>query len=88
MRIAFSILLLFSIAFMPFWLSFILAFVGIAYFNFFIESIIIFFLMDLLYGIKEIKFYNNVFLSLLIIIFIFIIIEFMKKKLKFYNASR
>ncbi len=88
MRIAFSILLLFSILFMPFYISMFLALIGMAYFAFFIEAIFLFFLIDLLYGVKEIRYHNNIFLSLLIITIIFISIEIIKKKLKFYPASR
>lgn len=62
----------------------VLALIGMAYFSFYIEAIFLFFLLDLLYGVKEIRFNNNVFLSFSIIIVIFIIIELAKKKLKFY----
>jgi len=85
MRIIFSILLLFSILFLPFYISTILALVGMFYFAFYLEAPLLFFLIDLLYGVPEVRFHNNIFLSFLIMIIIFIVIEMLKKKLKFYS---
>jgi len=84
-RILASILLLFSILFMPFWISVILAFAGIIYFSFFWEAVILFLLSDLLYGAREAKFYGAIFVSFIIAIMVLGIIEITKKKLKFYN---
>ncbi|MFA6273812.1 MAG: hypothetical protein WC662_01500 [Candidatus Paceibacterota bacterium] len=83
-RILAFFILLFSILFMPFWLSIILAIIGIIYFSFFWEAIILFFLSDLLYGIKEEKTFNVIFISLFTSFLIVIIIEYLKRKLKFY----
>ena len=83
-RILASILLLFSILFMPFWISVILAFAGIIYFSFFWEAVILFLLSDLLYGVAEAKFFGMVFVSFIFSAIVLMIIETMKKKLKFY----
>jgi len=84
MRVIFSILLLFSILFMPFYVSVFLALLGMAYFSFFLEAIFLFLLSDLFYGIREVRFLDSVFVSFLIMTGIFILIEILKKKLKFY----
>ena len=84
LRIFVSIFILFSILFMPFWVSVVLAFVSIAYFQFFLEAVFLFFLLDLLYGVREIKLFNMVFVSFITMLACFIILELLKKKLKFY----
>ncbi|MFA6257461.1 MAG: hypothetical protein WC671_00415 [Candidatus Paceibacterota bacterium] len=85
-RILASVLLLFSILFMPLWVSAILALGGMVYFNIFWEAVPLFLLSDLLYGVKEIKFNNIIFISFIASIIILIIIEIIKKKLKFYPS--
>lgn len=85
LRILAFFLLLFSILFMPFWVSFILAFLGMIYFNVFWEAIILFLLSDLLFGIKEEKFFNMIFISFIATTVLLIIIEIAKKKIKFYK---
>ena len=84
LRILASLLLLWSILFMPFWVSLILALAGIVYFPYFGEAIILFFLSDLLYGIKEARLFNLTFISMILAVVFLIGIEFLKKKLKFY----
>ena len=85
LRILTSMLLLLSILFMPFWLSLILALAGMIYFAIFWEAVVLFFLSDLLYGIKEAKFSGAIFVSFILSIIILIAIEAVKKKLKFYS---
>ena len=85
LRISASILLLFSILFMPFWVSVVVALCAMIYFNVFWEAIALFLLSDLLYGIPEIKFFDMVFVSAIVAIIVLIIIEVTKKKLKFYE---
>jgi len=87
LRILASIILLFSILFLPFWLSVILALAGMIYFSFFFEAVFIFFISDLLYGAKESRFFGIVFVSLIISLLLLILAEFFKKKLKFYPRS-
>ena len=84
-RILASVLLLFSILFMPFWVSVILALVGMFYFVIFGEAIILLLLSDLLYGVKENKFFGAIFVSSVIFGTVLIVIEIVKKKMKFYS---
>ncbi len=70
---------------MPFWVSILLAFLEIIYFSFFIEAVILFVLSDLLYGVPQLKFFNIVFVSSIIIFICLIILELLKKKLRFYS---
>lgn len=84
LRILASFLLLFLILFMPFWMSVILALAGMIYFNVFWEASILFLLSDLLFGIREAKFHNMIFISFIATTIILVIIEVIKKKLKFY----
>jgi len=69
---------------MPFWISVILALAGMIYFPLFWEAIILFLLSDLLYGVAEAKFFGMVFVSFIFSAIVLMIIETMKKKLKFY----
>jgi ABC-type uncharacterized transport system permease subunit len=84
LRILASITLLFSILFLPFYFSVILAILGMAYFPLFLEAIFLFLLSDLLYGARESRLWHMTFISLFISIFILIIIEFLKRKMKFH----
>lgn len=83
-RILASFLLLFSVLFMPFWLSVLLAVFFMFYFNIYWEAIVVFFLSDLLYGVKEPKFNEMIFVSLVTATIALLIIEALKKKLKYY----
>jgi len=83
-RILAAFLLLFSILFMPLWVSVVLALAGMIYYPFFLEAIFLFLLSDVLYGIPEPSFLNMIFISFLTATIVLIIIEFLKKKLKFY----
>ncbi|MBI2627629.1 hypothetical protein HYW72_01730 [Candidatus Nomurabacteria bacterium] len=83
LRIISGILLLISVLFMPFWVSVVLALIGMAYFSFFLEAVFLFFLSDLLYGTPEPKFFNVVFVSFIAAFICFIILELLKKQLRF-----
>jgi len=85
LRVLASILLLFSILFMPLWASLILAFASMAYFSFFLEAVFLFFLSDLLYGAPELNLFNMVFVSSGLTLICFIILELLKKKLRFHS---
>lgn len=81
-----SILLLISIIFIPiWWVSVILALAGMIYFAVFWEAIILLLLSDLLYGAKEAKFHGMIFIYFVVGIIVLIIIEFLKKKTRFYS---
>lgn len=69
---------------MPFWVSVILALVGMVYFPVFWEAPVLFLLSDLLYGTAETKFSETIFVSFVSAAVILIAIEIIKKKLKFY----
>jgi hypothetical protein len=69
---------------MPFWVSTVLTFGAMVYFNIYWEAALLFLLSDLLYGVKEAKFSGAVFISFGVIIMVLLIIEVIKKKLKFY----
>jgi hypothetical protein len=86
-RICFSVLLLFSILFLPFWVSIILAISGIIYFYIFLEAVFIFFISDLLYGAMEAKLLNTFFFSFSVVLIFLILMEILKKKLKFYKKK-
>ena len=83
-RVCFSIALLISVIFGPFWLSVILAILGMMYFSFYVEAAVIFLVLDLLYGAREARFHGAVFISFIFSVALFILIELFKKKLKFY----
>lgn len=86
-RIGFSIIFLCSVLFAPFWLSIIMALFGVFYFSVFWEGLILFLLSDLIYGVKEEKFFNIIFISLIIGTLCLVLIEILKKKLKFYKMN-
>ena len=83
LRIFAFFILLFSILFMPFWLSVILGLAGMGYFSFFIEAVFLFLLSDLLYGTLEPRLFNIVFVSFITALICFTILELFKKKLRF-----
>lgn len=84
-RILFSIVLLFSILFMPFWVSALLALAGIIYFSKFFETAVLFLLSDLLYGTKEQTGFPVIFTSFIIAIILLTAKEAIKNKVKFYR---
>lgn len=88
LRILASVILLFSVLFMPFWMSVVLALTGMVYFPVFWEAALLFLLSDLLYGVKIVKFSGMIFISFLVSIIVLIVIELLKKKLKFYPAYK
>ena len=85
LRILAFIILLWSMLFMPFWVSFVLALAGMAYFSFFVEAVLLFLLIDLLHGAPEPRLFNLVFVSYLLALVCFIILEVLKKKLRFHE---
>jgi len=87
LRICFSVILLLSILFMPWWLSVILGLLGILLFSVFWESIVLFFISDLIYGVKEPRFFNFIFVSTVMAVLTLVLLELLKKKLRFYNEK-
>lgn len=85
MRLFALILLILSVLYLPYWVSFVLALAFAFMFNFYVEAIIIGFLADAYYSsIRDVTFVEG---QKYIIIFSLIIIgtELLKKKLKFYG---
>ena len=67
---------------MPWWVSAILAFLGMIYFSFFVEAIILFLLSDLLYAVPEPRFFNITFFSFAVALICFVLLQLLKKKLR------
>lgn len=84
LRVLANLILFFSVFFMPFWFSCILALFFMFYFNLFVEVIILMFISDLFFGIKDTIFPNFIFFSSCIFSCVFILLEILKRKLKFY----
>ena len=83
-RVSAIFLLLFSTLFFPFWMTAVLGVAMMAYFPQFFEAVAVFFLLDLLYGVPEVRFYGTVYAGLIASTFTLLIIEFLKRKLKYY----
>ena len=79
-RIAYSAIVLLSVLFLPFWVSFLLAIVGMVFFPYYLEAVLILFISDLLYGAPETRFLNATFVALIFGAFLLILIEFLKKR--------
>lgn len=84
LRILAFLILLFSILFLPFWISIILGILGIIYFHNYWEAVILFFISDFLYGTLESKFAFLTFTSGVFAFLFLILIEYLKKRFKFY----
>lgn len=81
LRILASVVLLFSILFLPFYISVILALGAIFYFSLFFEAVFLFFIIDLLYGVKGGN-YHTTFISFFIALVLVIVLEFLKNKFR------
>lgn len=84
-RLFASILLLFSVLFLPIWISALLAILLIFYFDIYWEAVVIFLLSDLLYGAPETLFFDFPFFTFVFSVVFLVLLEFVKKKLKFYR---
>lgn len=84
-RIIFSIGILFSVLFLPFWFSLVLGVGGMLYFRLYLEAPILMLLSDSLYGVQEVRYFGFMFVSLLLCTILFLVVEFLKGKLKFYQ---
>lgn len=73
-----------SVFFAPWWLSFVLYVVALFLFENFYEGILALSLIDLLYGIPEIKFYNFPLVSTLFAVIFFCFVSWLKRYLSFY----
>jgi len=84
-RIIFSFLLIVAILIFPFWAVYALAFLGIIFFPVYWEAIVLLFLVELLFGIRENSLWQFISKSTLGAILGLILIEYLKKKLRFYK---
>lgn len=83
-RVIFSLLLIFSVLFMPYWVAAALAFLGIIYFSMYWEAVLIMLFSDLLFGTPIYKLGGMTFVSFLGAFFVLIVTEVIKRRLKFY----
>jgi len=77
-------ILILSVFFMPWWVSVCLGILGIIYFSYYIEAVIIFLLSDLLYGATSERYFGMVFVSAIAAILFLWLCEFIKTKLRLY----
>ena len=82
-RIIISCILLFSVLFLPFWVSVAIAIIGMIAFRYYFEAVVLLLLSDLLFGAPTARFYNFTFVSFTLSLVLLIVIEFVKDKLKF-----
>lgn len=81
-RIILDILIIFSIALLPWWFTTILIVVGIFLFELFYEALLFGLIIDSLSGIPRELFFGKSFIYLLIIIILFVIINWLKNRLR------
>ncbi|MFA6258704.1 MAG: hypothetical protein WCX79_03315 [Candidatus Paceibacterota bacterium] len=81
-RILFSVLLLISILFSPFYVSVIIGILGIIYFKFYFEAIILFFLSDMIFGTAREGLFSIVFISSVLSLVFLILTEIVKTKIR------
>ena len=83
-RILAILALLFSILFLPLWVSVILALGAMIYFSFFLEAVFLFLLSDFLYAVPEERYYGTVFTSFIVSFLVLLLIEGVKKKVRMH----
>lgn len=86
-RAAFTVILLFSVLFMPFWFSVLLSIGAMAYFRTYFEASLLMLLSDLMFGVEQNRYFQVTFVSFILSLLFLIIIEILKKKLKFYPEN-
>ena len=84
-RIIFSLALFSMMSFLPFYFLIIFAIIGMFLFKKYYEALFILVLADLLFGTKQSVFLNIVYVYFTLGIILFFIIEFLKKKLRYYK---
>ncbi len=80
-RIILDLILLLGIFYFPFWLTVAFSIALVLYFENYYEFIIAYFVIDLVYGTKEPKFFNIQYVLTIISLAIFFLIKFVKSKL-------
>jgi hypothetical protein len=79
-RVLSVIIIAFSTLFFPIWISILLCLAAMVYFNFFAEAVALFLLSDLLFGVREARLDNAIFISFCVSAIVLIGIEIIKKK--------
>ncbi len=87
-RILFLILLVFCVFFTPYFIYLPLALFGLIYFKNYWEGLVAVFLSDMIYNTPEAKFYGLVFISTIIFLIIFFVIEIIKQKIRPSDSAR
>lgn len=82
-RVLFSICLLFSLFYLPFWASFVLMLSGVLYFKIYLEAVFLMLLSDMIFGVPEVRYGNIAYISFFAGLLILGVIEIIKKKTKF-----
>lgn len=82
LRIIISLVYIFSISFMPWWLFFAIGIGLVLFLNNYYEFIVAGFLIDILYG-KNVEFLDTFYVFTLTSVSIFLIISFIKKNLRY-----
>ncbi len=81
-RILAVAVLFFSILYLPFSASVILALLGMIYFPYFAEAVILFLVSDSIYGVPGAGFFDFVYIATVFSLVLLVIIELLKKKLR------
>ncbi|MFA7285333.1 MAG: hypothetical protein WC011_00590 [Candidatus Paceibacterota bacterium] len=80
-RIIYSVLVLSTILFWPFWISLFMIFIGMLYFNKYYEGLALIIIFESLYSVPEVKIFDLYFVYTISFFFVFVLIQYLKKKL-------
>ncbi len=86
LRISLDAIIFLSIFYFPWWVGMFLAVVGILFFSNFFEIFLVGYLLDLLYGTNVKEFYGIWFVFTLLSVVVYVIIEHIKKNIRFYET--
>lgn len=84
-RILFTVLLFIVLFYLPFWVFLILGFVGMFLFQNYYESLVLFLFADLLYGTKQSRYFDFLYMYSFVGVLIFYLLNFIKQKMRFYD---
>jgi hypothetical protein len=84
LRIISILILLFSITFLPFWVSVLLGLSAMFYFPIFFEIIILALISDLLFGVPSQTLWFSFFTTFISALIALVLVEILKKYLKYY----
>lgn len=84
-RIIIDIFIILSIVTCPWWLTFLLVILGLFLFNKFYEAFLFGLILDSLYGISREVFLGKNYISILIVVVLFFLVNWLKKRLRIYS---